>query len=1209
MRGDFSRIPTPGPKHFRGVLHQQGRVWLDSDWNEAVLTHLDDHRRAAADLVGIAGAPATGPGFQVRPFDDPARQLDFLIGAGRFYVHGLECRLDADTPYSAQPDFPAAPPIRLPVTNAQRAVVYLDVWERLITQIEDGSLLEVALGGPDTTARLKTTAQVKILPLSDDTLNGSNVGTVLPKAGQGTLRTLQPANVTPGDPCRLPDPTNFSGPENRLYRVEVHNAGDVLSLGPPTNPPTPTRVFRSKLAQDATTRLLVLQDNLAATQTAVLQSSGVANLVDDDGQAETVSIAAIGVVAGQTQVTLATDLQGTFKVAKNATLLGGVTRFKWSRDNASFAVTITGVSADGQTVQLSALGRDDASALRELDLVEVSDDASELGSRTGFLTTVAANPDPDALTVTLSTPLPANTFDPARHMTLRRWDGVGWAGDTYSDTGTPDMNLGDGVHVQFGGSDLRPGDYWVFAARTADGSVEPLSDAPPAGPKRHVVPLAIVRWSSQTWFPVDSIIGVVNLSDRPDAPLKPLLDRLTQLKAAGIISLDGSRVSALARTAGVNPATIQTIGQNLLSLGTTQGQVGATLVIEEDCRVIFPPLAEPAIRVVDIQAVKTGLSVVNDSDVSVDDLVNGLNVVCSETIDPASLTETIAGTTVSSKPVCQFTAVVPFPFPESDKTVWGTAPLGSLFLSLASTVALGGDHKTIVWQPTPGVVSWLQQLLFQKAAAGADRVLAHLTIKGNFIWSNQDATRLLAGGTVGLPRATGRTGVRLPAGPPVRGSDFTMWLWLLKSATAAVPRILTLTVDTPQTTGGTPSATGSIKLTIPAPNDIAVPLTSNNPAVTFANNNTVTILKGTDNATFPIITHPVLSDTQVTITATLPPTNPPSGDGPHTTTITVLHPTIAAVTLNPPRVPGGIPSTGTITLTGPLPATGITLSATSNNAAAVVGTQPATSVAAPTQATFPITTTVVRSITQVQISASIAIPSTGFTFNFPAQTLTVQGGLFALSLTVKTIFVSQNTAANVSLSCPSFDATVINLSTSNAAAVALSTPALTIPAGQTDASFQVVGIAPATGITVTATQAGLPPQSDTLTVTTKPKETKEHKDGKDGKEHKDAKEKDHVIDNKLPEKSLEIHPKGIHVEAALPERHALTDFPAAPLREGDLAAMVRMLARRLDEMEERVSVARSFIRPEERPAVGHKAFDDSSGDGNGRAGDNGNGSV
>ena len=46
------------------------------------------------------------------------------------------------------------------------ALVYLDVWQRHVTVLDDRLLREVALGGPDTTTRIKTVWQVKALPLA-----------------------------------------------------------------------------------------------------------------------------------------------------------------------------------------------------------------------------------------------------------------------------------------------------------------------------------------------------------------------------------------------------------------------------------------------------------------------------------------------------------------------------------------------------------------------------------------------------------------------------------------------------------------------------------------------------------------------------------------------------------------------------------------------------------------------------------------------------------------------------------------------------------------------------------------------------------------------------------------------------------------------------------------------------------------------------------
>ena len=62
------------------------------------------------------------------------------------------------------------------------ALVYLDVWQRHITALDDKLLREVALGGPDTTTRLKTVWQVKALPLAGG--NSAELAELLEKQKQ-----------------------------------------------------------------------------------------------------------------------------------------------------------------------------------------------------------------------------------------------------------------------------------------------------------------------------------------------------------------------------------------------------------------------------------------------------------------------------------------------------------------------------------------------------------------------------------------------------------------------------------------------------------------------------------------------------------------------------------------------------------------------------------------------------------------------------------------------------------------------------------------------------------------------------------------------------------------------------------------------------------------------------------------------------------------
>ena len=114
MKADFSRLVFDPARHDDEWLQQQGRVWLDSDWNEAALARLRLLELRLTDIVGPTGRPVPGSGFRLAP--DAGGGL--RIGAGRLYVDGVLCRNDTPTAYSSQPDLPSAPALPLPVPSS-----------------------------------------------------------------------------------------------------------------------------------------------------------------------------------------------------------------------------------------------------------------------------------------------------------------------------------------------------------------------------------------------------------------------------------------------------------------------------------------------------------------------------------------------------------------------------------------------------------------------------------------------------------------------------------------------------------------------------------------------------------------------------------------------------------------------------------------------------------------------------------------------------------------------------------------------------------------------------------------------------------------------------------------------------------------------------------------------------------------------------------
>lgn len=201
MKGDFTRRTFRLDRGYSSVRMQQGRVQLDADWNEQVEIQQHLARRQAEDTFGASGVPAETPfGFQI---DVTAQGVS--IGGGRIYVEGTLCELPRSTLFTEQQDLPGA---SLDVTFP--ALVYLDVWERSISALEDPEIAEVALGGPDTTTRTKTVCQVKLLPVAG--VAAARQTDLRSALGRSRESVPIVARVTPGATLR----------GNHLLRVEVH---------------------------------------------------------------------------------------------------------------------------------------------------------------------------------------------------------------------------------------------------------------------------------------------------------------------------------------------------------------------------------------------------------------------------------------------------------------------------------------------------------------------------------------------------------------------------------------------------------------------------------------------------------------------------------------------------------------------------------------------------------------------------------------------------------------------------------------------------------------------------------------------------------------------------------------------------------------------------------------------------------------------------
>lgn len=248
MQGDISRDTFDRTRHFSTVVSLQGRPQLDADANEQAAILLHYLRTLATDLIGPAGyprepgAPDEEGGFFVTPesADDGKAPANLGISAGRMYVDGILVENEEDTTYWDQPDgyLTRGEADKLPDGGY---LVYLRVWERLITTVEEPAIREKALGihGPDTSARSRVVWQVAVKDVS----GGKKLPDLdAPAEWLAWLRRrldretaemprLSARAKRPGDAdvdvCEVAPDSQYRGPENQLYRVEIHQGGAV----------------------------------------------------------------------------------------------------------------------------------------------------------------------------------------------------------------------------------------------------------------------------------------------------------------------------------------------------------------------------------------------------------------------------------------------------------------------------------------------------------------------------------------------------------------------------------------------------------------------------------------------------------------------------------------------------------------------------------------------------------------------------------------------------------------------------------------------------------------------------------------------------------------------------------------------------------------------------------------------------------------------
>jgi Family of unknown function (DUF6519) len=464
MSSDKSRSAGDRYYDYTGVVSQQGRVIVDRDFN-ALQDIIDGRVDAdALDIIGPCGTPDNGFAISLVDASPPSllrspptgHSPDFLIAPGTMYVGGQRVVFPARPPghpitysYFDQPDWiNPSEPARFLFSAPE--LVYLHLWEQEVSAVEDPDLLDAALGGVDTTQRLRLLRRVRRRQVNSvDCTAAWQQATGAWLAGGQLLdprslallpqARLQVSFVQAGgfvDPCDPVATGGYLGAENQLIRVQI-------VLSDPSNP--------------SSARALVWgYDNASFMyRVAAIRSSGtMLQLTRDPPDAFHIPGTGQVVEILRTAVILETDPDTTDPLHRRSII--------------RCVAEPTGV--------LARLARPYGPV--------------QLGDPTNYLV--------------LDTPLPDEYLSDPNPLFVRVWQAelpIGAAGGTV-ELIDPATQTTTGIAVTISvpqNEALWPGSYWLIAVRpSTPQAVYPerllIAPQPPDGPRQWVCPLAVIDW-------------------------------------------------------------------------------------------------------------------------------------------------------------------------------------------------------------------------------------------------------------------------------------------------------------------------------------------------------------------------------------------------------------------------------------------------------------------------------------------------------------------------------------------------------------------------------------------------------------------------------------------------------------------------------------------------------------------------------------------
>ena len=493
MTGDFTRDTFRPAKGYSSVRMQQGRLFTDADWNEQGDIARAALRGTTRSVIGPSGMPEDNPGFAVLA---GASKKTLLIGGGQAYIDGIG--IGYATPVrlklAHQSGAGAATRWRLEAGERVAPGDYLVLAGNTLDQAVCVDTLHPDLNGRQIlqcAAALSANAAIEVDRYRSAESQPFWPGSTLPTAADDYLAYL---DVSEREVSAADDPlireTAFGGPdtaqrEQIVWQVRFARIADLIAAGVVAAP-----VSCSSFQPGWAPFGAAPQATLGARATAA------AAVVDPCALPASGGYRSLENHLYRVEVHNGGSNSGTYK---------------WSRDNAIHEARYAEI--DNGALIVDSIGKDDPTALKRDDWVEIIDEARALTGQPGFFArlsdingkrvSLGEVRHPDTLVAITNAGAPDLSVLPAAGI-VRRWEG----GLPVAAQAGQWVSLENGVEVHFLAGRFATGNHWLLPARSLSASIEwPLdtvtgegAQLPPHGIVHHYAALALAtRAANGDW--------------------------------------------------------------------------------------------------------------------------------------------------------------------------------------------------------------------------------------------------------------------------------------------------------------------------------------------------------------------------------------------------------------------------------------------------------------------------------------------------------------------------------------------------------------------------------------------------------------------------------------------------------------------------------------------------------------------------------------